>query len=137
MTIWAHSKAALSLSVITLGLVLWCVPLVLLGVTKAAIPGLRRYVDASLEWIYRTAVLVDDAWLQHVMGLSWTAPRLDLPQGCNVIVLSNHVSWADILLIQSVVVRQGLILKFLAKRQLILVPIFGIIFWAFDFPTLG
>jgi 1-acyl-sn-glycerol-3-phosphate acyltransferase len=37
---------------------------------------------------------------------------------------------------QSVIARNGPILKFLAKRELILIPIFGAIFWAFDFPIL-
>ena len=121
---------------ITLGLVLWSLPVLLLGIAKAAMPGLKRQADMALEWIYCSAVRVDDTWLQHVMGLRWTTPDLDLPAKVNVIALSNHVSWADVLLIQSVFVRQGLILKFLAKRQLIFIPIFGIIFWAFDFPIL-
>jgi 1-acyl-sn-glycerol-3-phosphate acyltransferase len=136
LSIFSHSKAALSLLIITLNLLLWCVPLLLLGVAKAAAPCLRGRADASLEWIYRTAVRVDDFWLRHVMGLRWTTPHLDLPVGANVIALSNHVSWADVLLLQSLFARQGLILKFLTKRQLIFVPIFGIIFWAFDFPIL-
>ena len=68
--------------------------------------------------------------------MRWTTPHLNLSANANVIALSNHVSWTDVLLIQSVFVREGLILKFLTKRQLMFIPIFGIIFWAFDFPIL-
>jgi 1-acyl-sn-glycerol-3-phosphate acyltransferase len=46
------------------------------------------------------------------------------------------VSWADILLVQSVLVRDGPLLKFLTKRELVFIPVLGVIFWAFDFPLL-
>ena len=136
MSIWSHSKAILSLFVITSNLALCCVPVLLLAIAKVVLPGLKRQIDTALEWVYRTAVGVDDFWLRRVLGLQWTKPHLGLSAAANVIALSNHVSWTDVLLIQSVFVREGLILKFLTKRQLMFVPIFGIIFWAFDFPVL-
>lgn len=136
MSIWSHSKAILSLFVITTNLALCCVPVLLLAIAKIVLPGLKRQIDTALEWIYRTAVGVHDFWLGKVLGLQWTKPHLGLSADANVIALSNHVSWTDVLLIQSIFVREGLILKFLTKRQLMFVPIFGIIFWAFDFPVL-
>jgi len=136
VSLCSHIKAALSLSVITLNLLFWFVPVLVLALAKWAIPGQRARADVALEAIYRTAVRIDDAWLKGVLGLRWNTPSLGVPRDENVIVLSNHASWADILLIQSVVVRDGPILKFLAKRELIFMPLFGAIFWAFDFPIL-
>ncbi len=136
MSLWSHSKALLSLAVVSLNLAFWCLPVMLLGAVKWMIPSLRAPADSALEWVYRAALWIDDRWLKNVMGLRWKAPSLGLSSGENVIVVSNHASWADILIIQSIVVRQGPVLKFLAKRELTFIPIFGVILWAFDFPIL-
>jgi 1-acyl-sn-glycerol-3-phosphate acyltransferase len=136
MSLRERCRASLTLAFITLNLVFWCVPLLGLAILKRFVPSLRSRVDAKLEWIYRTAVRIDDAWLNHVVGVEWTRPELDLDKDANLIVLANHVCWADILVIQSIVARRGPILKFLSKRELVFIPIFGAIFWAFDFPVI-
>jgi len=136
MSAMSHLRAVISVVVITANLIFWCVPVLILGFLKWAIPPLSRFADVGLEWIYRSAVKADDVWLKGVLGLNWNDPSLGLAADENVVVLSNHVSWADILLIQSVVARYGPILKFLTKRELIYFPIFGAIFWAYDFPLL-
>jgi len=142
VSIWNHIVAALSLTVITLNLVFWCVPLLGLALVKlaagvgGAFPRLSGWADSALDEIYRTAVRIDDAWLKGVLGLRWESIPFELSRDRNVIVLSNHVSWADILILQSLIAPRGPILKFLAKRELLRVPIFGAIFWAFDFPII-
>lgn len=136
MTLRAHCRSAASLLVITANLCFWLPPLIVLALAKLAIPAARDRSERAMAWIYRTAVIVDDAWLERVMGLRWSRPELGLDPARSYLVLSNHVSWADILLIQSVIVRQGPLLKFLAKRELVYVPILGLIIWAFDFPIL-
>jgi 1-acyl-sn-glycerol-3-phosphate acyltransferase len=136
MTVWGHCKSAASLSVITINLTLWCVPLLLLGLLKLVVPGVRGTVDEAMDWIYRIAVRIDDFWLKRVIGIDWDRPAIELARDRTCIIVSNHVCWADILLIQSVIARDGPILKFLAKRELVAIPIFGLIIWAYDFPAL-
>ncbi len=136
MTLLDHAKSLASLTVITLNLVIWLVPLVLLSLLKLVLPGARGRVDRLLDGVYRNAVRVDDAWLRGVMRIDWPRPELGVPREAVCLVLSNHVSWSDILVLQSVVSRDGPLLKFLSKRELLWIPIFGIIFWAFDFPVL-
>lgn len=136
MTFRAHCRSAASLFVITANLCFWLPPLLVLALVKLAVPAARDRSERAMAWIYRVAVIVDDVWLGRVMGLRWSRPELGLDPARSYLVLSNHVSWADILLIQSVIVRQGPLLKFLAKRELIYVPIVGLIIWAFDFPIL-
>lgn len=131
-----HGKSVLSLVIITLNLAFWVVLLVLLGLLKAVLPPARDWIDGVLEDCYRLAVAVDDAWLRGVVGARWRNPPLALPRDEVCLVLSNHASWADILMLQSAIARRGPVLKFLTKRELMWVPIFGVIFWAFDFPLL-
>jgi 1-acyl-sn-glycerol-3-phosphate acyltransferase len=50
------------------------------------------------------------------------------------LVVSNHRSWVDILVLQATFNRRIPFLKFFLKRQLIWVPLLGIAWWALDFP---
>lgn len=136
MSLWAHLKSATSLVVIASNLALWALPLAMLGLAKLAMPVWRENFERSMAWIYRAAVVVDDWWLGRVMGIRWNHPQLELDRGRSYLVLANHSSWSDVLLIQSVIVGQGPLIKFLAKRELVFVPILGLVFWAFDFPLL-
>lgn len=133
MTLFQHAKATASLSVIGCNLILFCVPLVLLALAKLARPRSER-IRHGMETLYRTAVAVDDAWLKNVAGTRWTAPTLALPHDRNCMVVCNHVSWADIFLVQSLIARNGPVVKFLCKRSLVWLPMIGIVAWAFGFP---
>lgn len=50
------------------------------------------------------------------------------------LVISNHRSWVDILVLQRVFNRKIPFLKFFLKKELIWVPFLGIAWWALDFP---
>ena len=50
------------------------------------------------------------------------------------LVISNHRSWADILILQHIFNRRIPFLKFFLKKELIWVPLLGIAWWALDFP---
>ncbi|MFK7896003.1 MAG: acetyltransferase [Myxococcota bacterium] len=136
MSAWAHLKSAMSLVVITLNLSL-CAPLLLLaGAVKWVVPGAQPFANRVMGGVYRWAVRVDDFWLKSVIGIHWDQPSLNLKREGSYLVLSNHSSWSDILLIQSVIVSRGPLLKFLVKRELAFIPLLGLIFWAYDFPLL-
>ncbi len=50
------------------------------------------------------------------------------------LVISNHQTWVDIIVLQVVMNRRIPFLKFFIKRQLILFPFLGIAWWAMDMP---
>ena len=50
------------------------------------------------------------------------------------LVISNHQSWVDIPVLQTVFHKQIPFLKFFLKQQLIWVPVLGAVWWALDFP---
>lgn len=50
------------------------------------------------------------------------------------LVISNHQSWVDILILQRVFNRKIPFLKFFLKQELIWVPFLGVAWWALDFP---
>ena len=135
MTLHRHLRAATCLAGITFNLVFWVVLLLLLLPAKAARrtrPSFRRLSNR----IYRRAVRVDNALLRHASGATWYSEELTLDPSRPHIVIANHRSWADILIVQSIVATRGPIVKFLCKRELLYLPIFGLIILAFDFPVL-
>ncbi|MCC2617858.1 acyltransferase [Aestuariibacter halophilus] len=50
------------------------------------------------------------------------------------LVIANHQSWVDILVLQRHFNRKIPFLKFFLKRELIWVPVLGLAWWALDFP---
>lgn len=50
------------------------------------------------------------------------------------LVIANHRSWVDILVLQRVLNRRIPFLKFFLKKELIWVPVLGLAWWALDFP---
>ena len=136
MTLWGHARSAASLAVITVNLAFWLVLAIPTSLLRLVLPGFRPTATRILDAIYRAAVHVDDFWLKRVIGLRWSLPGLPLDPGRSYVVLSNHVSWSDIFLLQSLLVRHGLVVKFLTKRELLALPIVGLILWAFEFPLL-
>ena len=58
----------------------------------------------------------------------------DLPMKEWYLVISNHQSWSDIVVLQMVFNGRIPLLKFFLKKELIWVPLLGIAWWALDFP---
>lgn len=135
MTFPRHLRAATCLSAITLNLVFWGLLLLLLLPAKAA-HRTRPWFRRVSHRIYRAAVRVDNVLLRRISGASWNVEELTLDRSRPHIVLANHRSWADILIVQSLIATRGPIVTFLSKRELLYVPIFGLIILAFDFPVL-
>ncbi len=135
MTARQHLRAAICLAAITLNLTFWALLLLLLLPAKAA-PRTRPWFRRVAARIYRAAVRVDNVLLRRVSRAAWRARELSLDPTRPHIVLSNHRSWADIFLVQSLIATRGPIVTFLSKRELLYVPIFGLIILAFDFPVL-
>ena len=50
------------------------------------------------------------------------------------LVIANHRSWVDILVLQRIFNRKIPFLKFFLKKELIWVPFLGLAWWALDFP---
>lgn len=138
-TLKNHLVSAVSLSAITLNLVLACIPLGFAVLLRALGPGnrLKRSATIAVEQVYRYAVSFNSWWITRVLGIRLTVVDGDgIPGTRQCIVLSNHRTWFDILLIHAVVTRPGPIIHFLIKEELIYVPVVGWICLMLGFPRL-
>ena len=135
-----HVRAFTSFSFISLNLLFWSIPLLIVGLVKAFIAPGQNWARSQMDRIYYGAVSFHDWWLRRVLQLKWDKPEIDLDSTKTFIIVANHQSWADILVIQSVITNSqasiGPIVKMLAKQELMWVPVLGLVIWAYDFPKL-
>lgn len=121
----------------TINTVFWFVPLLLLAVVKLLVPAasFRRFLTRILMAIGENWVSVNTLILEVLGSIDWQAEGLEelRPDGW-YLVMSNHRTWVDILVLQAVFNRHVPFLKFFIKQQLVWFPLLGIAWWAMDMP---
>ena len=131
--------ALLFLLVIT-STVLHVVPLLLIALLKVVLPLPRLRVACN-----PLLTGLAESWVGVNNGLwdVFTDTRLEVRSDAalqadgHYLVLANHQSWVDILVLQKVFNRRIPLLRFFLKRQLFWVPLLGLAWWALDFPFMG
>ena len=135
---WLRIVALLPLVVVNT--LVHALPLFAVALAKALLPfaAVRRACNAALTGLAESWIGANSA----MMG--WFLPtRFDVqaPTGLRAdghyLVLANHQSWVDILVLQKVFNRRIPLLRFFLKRQLFWVPVLGLAWWALDFPFMG
>ena len=134
-------RVALALLAATLNTLVHAVPLLLAAILKAVLPvaAMRRAVDPLLTGAAESWIAVNTFLLKRFTG---TRVRVEgalegLDRRGHYLVLANHQSWVDILVLQKVFNRRIPLLRFFLKRQLFWVPVLGLAWWALDFPFMG
>jgi 1-acyl-sn-glycerol-3-phosphate acyltransferase len=115
----------------------WFVPFYIFAILRLLIP-----IRASRKFFARTLVWVGGRWMnttRHVLRwiprIQFEVEGLDSLVGTrSYLILANHQSWADTMVLTATVGPHVPLLRFFAKRQLIWLPFFGLAFWALDYP---
>jgi len=132
-------RGALSLLFFTVNTVVWILPLLLAHLLKLLVParGWRRWWSRLQNGIATVWASVNN-WHQTLTNpIRWDVEGLeDLPQDRWYVVVANHQSWADILVLQRIFNRRIPFLKFFLKRELFWVPLLGLAWWSLDYPFL-
>ncbi|MDO6486352.1 acyltransferase [Colwellia sp. 6_MG-2023] len=120
-----------------LNTIFWVVPIVIFSLFKALIPlNFSQKIFSYLldlmasNWVAINTInqkLFTKVKL-HVTGLE------ELSTKDWYLVLANHQSWVDIIVLQRILHGKIPFLKFFLKRELLYVPILGLAWWALDFP---
>ena len=90
----------------------------------------RVLVRIAESWIGVNSWLIDHATPTRVRVEGAAELRID----GHYLVLANHRSWVDILVLQKVLNRRVPFMRFFLKSQLFWVPLLGLAWWALDFP---
>jgi 1-acyl-sn-glycerol-3-phosphate acyltransferase len=115
-------------------------PLLAAALFKAALPFERvRLASNPLLTGLAESWIAVNSWMWDRL----TRTRLHVQEDAalradgHYLVLANHQSWVDILVLQKAFNRRIPLLRFFLKRQLFWVPLLGLAWWALDFPFMG
>jgi len=131
-------RGSLSLILYILNTVFWCIPLYVLAAAKAAVPlkSWRRVCSRILNAIAENWIWVNNQNQRLLAGNTrWDVQGIEtLERSQWYLVLANHQSWVDILVLQRIFHRKIPFLKFFIKKELLWFPFLGQAWWALDFP---
>ena len=142
MTVLTWLRIAFILLLIAANCLVHVVPVVVLGVVKAVLPfaAVRRACNPLLTGLAESWIAVNTAMMGAFTDTGFDVrldPGADLRRDGHYLVLANHQSWVDILVLQKLFNRRIPLLRFFLKRQLFWVPLLGVAWWALDFPFMG
>ncbi len=117
----------------------WVTILFVFSIPKILIPWppLLKIINKILQWLGENWISGNSGWMWLTQKIQWDVQGMeDLNHDGWYLVVSNHQSWVDILVMQHLLNRHIPLLKFFIKRELIKVPFMGFAWWALDFPFL-
>ena len=130
-------KGAVAISLMTVNVIAWCLVLFTVALAKflVPIPAWRRLTSRAMTALAEGWIGTNNAIFRALGLLPLDVRGLEgLSTREWYLVVSNHQSWVDILVLQAVFNRRIPFLKFFLKQQLIWVPFLGVAWWALDFP---
>ncbi|HSL62549.1 MAG TPA: acetyltransferase, partial [Desulfotignum sp.] len=130
-------KGVLSFMAYLVNTILLTVPLILLSLLKFVFPfhPVVVILDRALMGIAGLWIRINAVTTDLFCRTDWDIRGLDkLNPSEWYLVMSNHQSWVDILVLQKTLHRKIPMLKFFLKKELIWVPFLGLAWWALDFP---
>ncbi len=124
---------------LVLNVIFWISILFVFSIPKILIPWppLLKVINKILQWIGENWIACNSGWMWVTQKTRWDVQGAEnLNHDGWYMVVSNHQSWVDILVMQHLLNRKIPILKFFIKRELIKVPLMGFAWWALDYPFL-
>ncbi|MFC3093638.1 acyltransferase [Alteromonas sediminis] len=116
--------------------VFWFIPIIILSLLKLLpIATWQKWLSYPLDACASNWIRCNNVNQRLTGGTRINVSGLeDLSEKDWYLVISNHQSWVDILVLQRIFVGNIPFLKFFLKQELIWVPILGLAWWALDFP---
>jgi len=137
MSFLQHLRGVIVFSGMTLNTMFWFIPIVILSIFKLLLPFdfVRRPLTRVLMWIGERWVALNRYILAGSGGLEWRGQGVEgLRRDGWYLVISNHQTWVDILVLQAVFNGRIPFLKFFIKQELVWFPFLGLAWWAMDMP---
>lgn len=135
--ILASLRGITALVVMAVATLVGFIPLLPTAVVKllAPWPRVRRPATRTLMWIAHTWACAANIGLIGIGGarVHYQQQVPDHPDG-RYVLISNHQSWADVMLLVHVLLPQLPFPRFFIKEQLRWLPVVGLACWALDFP---
>lgn len=130
-------KGSLSFLMYLINTIVFCSIIFCVALFKLIVrlPGLMKYYDMALIYIAMSWIRINSLNTDLFNRIEWTFKGLEgLKKREWYLILANHQSWVDILVLQKMFRDKIPMLKFFLKKELIWVPFLGLAWWALDFP---
>ena len=127
----------ISFSLYILNTIFWLMPILVFSLFKALIPlRLSKQIFSYLLDLTASNWVATNSVIQNIFTKTTIVVTglEELKIKDWYLVLANHQSWVDIVVLQRALHGKIPFLKFFLKRELIYVPILGLAWWALDFP---
>ncbi|MCS6210556.1 acyltransferase [Shewanella baltica] len=135
-TLFSQIKGCIAFLGYIINTVFWTIPIVLISFIKLIpISQLRTATSHMLDFCASAWISVNGVIERclHPVKIELSGDT-DFSTKEWYMVIANHQSWVDILILQRIFNRKIPFLKFFLKQELIFVPILGLAWWALDFP---
>lgn len=129
-------KGVLSLLLYTLNTLFWFIPLLLLAILKLLpVKRWQAWMSYLVDAIAVAWISLNNLTTRIFTSIKWRVEGLEtLSRNDWYLIIANHQSWADILVLQNIFNRKIPFIKFFLKKELLYVPFMGLCWWALDFP---
>ncbi len=137
LTIGYNLRGLLSMLLLYANTLILFGPLMTVAILKLIIPisGWRKLCGIVINGIAVTWISINNINLGWTQRAKWVIRGLEgLSLDEWYLVISNHQTWVDIVVLQRVFNRKIPFLKFFLKKELVWVPFLGIAWWALDYP---
>ena len=130
-------RGVLALFLLVINLFFWIVPLLPFAIIKIIVPfkPVRKAMDSALNFICTRWASCNKMFLMFLNDFKW-----DIQGDTNLsmrdwyLVLANHQTWADIVVLQFVLNSRIPYFRFFLKKELAWLPIFNFVWYALDYP---
>lgn len=132
-------RGVLLLLLYVINTIFWSVVLFLMALLKLSVPvtAWRRLCSRAMDGIGTIWIFFNNLNTRLVNEIRWDVSGTDkLEKNRWYLVVANHQSWVDILVMQKIFYRKIPFLKFFLKKELFWVPFLGLAWWALDYPFL-
>ena len=129
-------RGSLAFSCYVINTLFWVLPILLVSILKLIpITPLRTLCSYLLDHCATAWISVNTfiERLFHRVDIQVEGDK-DLSLKEWYMVIANHQSWVDILVLQRIFNHKIPFLKFFLKQELLYVPVLGLAWWALDFP---
>ena len=122
---------------LTVNTFFWFTPLLVFALLKLILP-----IAAIRQRLTRWIMAMGESWaacnafiFRKTNATHWDVRGVEsLRHNAWYLVIANHQTWVDIIVLQTVLNRRIPFLKFFIKQQLVWFPVLGVAWWAMDMP---
>lgn len=130
-------RAIAFLLLLIMNTLFWMIPLYISGIFKFLIPvkGFRKICNKSVTYVCTRWNSWNNRVIDLMQNVRWDVQGLEnLKKSDSYLIICNHQTWIDILVLEKIFIDKIPFLKFFIKQELIWIPVLGFSWWALEFP---